>query len=143
MHINVYIWYRLVVSEHHVSKALHDVYFGVSQSWLSHELEVRISIREAKYHLERLLSDRKDIAKQIKDLKEKIEDETDGPPIKKLAWLAENGDKTEVSFEVDKMNKEIATLEGEMVLRNAQISELQQKIVDADQGRYYFIIQIL
>lgn len=88
--------------------------------------------------MERLLSDRKDIAKQIKDLKEKIEDETDGPPIKKLAWLAENGDKTEVSFEVDKMNKEIATLEGEMVLRNAQISELQQKIVDADQGRYYF-----
>lgn len=103
------------------------------RSWLSHELEVRISIREAKYHLERLLSDRKDIAKQIKDLKEKVEDETDGPPIKKLAWLAENGDKTEVSFEVDKMNKEIVTLEGEMVLRNAQISELQQKIVDADQ----------
>ena len=32
------------------------------------------------------------------------------------------------------MNKEITTLEGEMVLRNAQISELQQKIVDADQG---------
>lgn len=106
-------------------------------------MEVRISIREAKYHLERLLSDRKDIAKQIKDLKEKVEDETDGPPIKKLAWLAENGDKTEVSFEVDKMNKEIVTLEGEMVLRNAQISELQQKIVDADQGRYYFIIQRL
>ncbi|XP_078326177.1 chromosome-associated kinesin KIF4-like isoform X2 [Crassostrea virginica] len=103
------------------------------RSWLSHELEVRISIREAKYHLERLLSDRKEIAKQIKDLKEKIQDESDGPPIKKLAWLAENGDKTEVSFEVDKMNKEITTLEGEMVLRNAQISELQQKIVDADQ----------
>ncbi|XP_061164849.1 chromosome-associated kinesin KIF4-like [Saccostrea echinata] len=103
------------------------------RSWLSHELEVRISIREAKYHLESLLNDRKEIAKQIKELKERLEDETDGPPIKKLAWLAENGDKTEVSFEVDKMNKELKVLEGEMVLRNAQISELQQKIVDADQ----------
>ncbi|XP_048775989.2 chromosome-associated kinesin KIF4-like isoform X2 [Ostrea edulis] len=103
------------------------------RSWLSHELEVRISIREAKYHLERLLNDRKEISKQIKELKEKVEDESDGPPIKKLAWLAENGDKTEVSFEVDKINKQIVSLQGEMVVRNAQISELQQKIVDADQ----------
>jgi kinesin family protein 4/21/27 len=107
---------------------------------LSHELEVRISIREAKYHLERLLSDRKEIAKQIKELQEKVHDQSDGPPIKKLAWLAENGDKTEVSFEQDKMKQDIASLQGEMVMRNAQISELQQKIVDADQGWFFAIV---
>ena len=41
------------------------------------------------------------------------------------------------------MNKEITTLEGEMVLRNAQISELQQKIVDADQGLLHLIFDLL
>ncbi|KAJ8303172.1 hypothetical protein KUTeg_019568 [Tegillarca granosa] len=49
-------------------------------SWLSHELEVRISIREAKYHLESLLNDRKILSGQLKEVKEKLD--TSGTPLK-------------------------------------------------------------
>jgi predicted nucleic acid-binding OB-fold protein len=47
---------------------------------LSHELEVRISIREAKYHLDRLLTDRKEMVSSLKDLKDRID--VDAPPAK-------------------------------------------------------------
>lgn len=47
---------------------------------MSHELEVRISIREAKYHLDRLLTDRKEMVSSLKDLKDRID--VDAPPAK-------------------------------------------------------------
>lgn len=100
------------------------------RSWLSHELEVRISIREAKYHLESLLNDRKILSGQLKEVKEKLD--TSGPPLKKIA-VNYHGDLSEVSIEEEEMKKQIKTLEEEISIRNIQITDLQQKIVDADQ----------
>ncbi|XP_060079609.1 chromosome-associated kinesin KIF4A-like [Ylistrum balloti] len=101
------------------------------RTWLSHEFEIRVSIREAKYHLESLLNDRKTLSEQLRQLKVKIGEE---PPKKKFAW--ENSDcyRVEGSFEEESIKNQIQVVEQEISLRNAQISDLQQKIVDADQS---------
>ncbi|OWF43762.1 chromosome-associated kinesin KIF4A-like [Mizuhopecten yessoensis] len=101
------------------------------RTWLSHEFEIRVSIREAKYHLESLLTDRKTLTEQLRQLKVKIGEE---PPKKKFAW--ENSDcyRVEGSFEEESTKNQIQVVEQEINLRNAQISDLQQKIVDADQN---------
>ena len=96
---------------------------------------MRVSIREAKYHLESLLNDRKTLSKQLKELTERVQDDTDGPPMKKLAWIAANGDRSESSFQTIEMEKEMKQLEVDIAGRNAQISDLQQKIIDADHGK--------
>ncbi|XP_069130864.1 chromosome-associated kinesin KIF4A-like [Argopecten irradians] len=101
------------------------------RSWLSHEFEIRVSIREAKYHLESLLNDRKTLSEQLRQLKVKIGEE---PPKKKFAWEDSNCYRVEGSFEEETTKKEIQVVEQEINLRNAQISDLQQKIVDADQN---------
>ncbi|KAK3099287.1 hypothetical protein FSP39_002071 [Pinctada imbricata] len=104
------------------------------RSWLSQEVEMRVSIREAKYHLESLLNDRKTLCGQLNNLKDQIYEESNGPPMKKLAWMAENGDRSESSFQTLETEKQIKELEIEVAARNVQISDLQQKIMDADQG---------
>jgi len=43
------------------------------QKWLSHEIEVLISIADAKHHLDSLKQDRADLVKQKKALQEKLE----------------------------------------------------------------------
>ncbi|XP_063414423.1 chromosome-associated kinesin KIF4-like isoform X3 [Mytilus trossulus] len=100
------------------------------RSWLSHELEVRVSIREAKYHLNRLLSDRKEMVMTLKDLKDRIDE--DAPPTKKLAWI-KDGKLDSSSFEVENVKKQIEEVQQQIDERNAQITDLQQKVVDADQ----------
>ncbi|CAG2213204.1 KIF4 [Mytilus edulis] len=100
------------------------------RSWLSHELEVRVSIREAKYHLNRLLSDRKEMVMTLNDLKDRIDE--DAPPTKKLAWI-KDGKLDSTSFEVENVKKQIEEVQQQIDERNAQITDLQQKVVDADQ----------
>ncbi|XP_067664129.1 chromosome-associated kinesin KIF4A-like [Haliotis asinina] len=100
------------------------------RAWLSQELDVQVSIREAKYHLDSLLAGRKTLAAQLADLKAKLDDT---PPKKKMAWVNSEGSTEDVSFEQDNVISQITALETEIELRNIQISDLQQKIVDADQ----------
>ncbi|XP_071950999.1 chromosome-associated kinesin KIF4A-like [Antedon mediterranea] len=88
------------------------------RSFLEHELEVLVSINEAKRHLASLIADRKTITKQLADLNEV-------PPNKKSKDT--DGSKS------DSENPDKSSLKEDLVLRNAQISDLQQKIVDADQ----------
>ncbi|XP_041359286.1 chromosome-associated kinesin KIF4A-like isoform X2 [Gigantopelta aegis] len=86
------------------------------RSWLSHELDVRVGISEAKYHLSSLLSDRKLLTSQVTALKS-----------------AQKNSMEDKSFDEKQQQKEIKTLENEIELRNVQIADIQQKIVDADQ----------
>ncbi|KAL5011365.1 hypothetical protein ScPMuIL_009916 [Solemya velum] len=99
------------------------------RKWLSQELDVRVGIREAKYHLESLLADRKYQNEQLKQLNDKLDESL---PFKKMALQAE-GRKSEVSFEEEEMRTQIKSLEQDIDLRNAQITDIQQKIMDADQ----------
>ncbi|XP_033098919.1 chromosome-associated kinesin KIF4-like [Anneissia japonica] len=90
------------------------------RSFLEHELEVQVSINEAKRHLASLITDRKSITKQLADLKSK------GVPPHKKSKGSDGGN-------VENMHPNEKALQDDLQVRNAQISDLQQKIVDADQ----------
>ena len=50
------------------------------QKLLSYELDVQVGIYEAKYHRDELMTDRKTLSEELKNLKESLDD--NGPPSK-------------------------------------------------------------
>uniref|UniRef100_A0A8D2N876 Kinesin motor domain-containing protein n=1 Tax=Zonotrichia albicollis TaxID=44394 RepID=A0A8D2N876_ZONAL len=102
------------------------------KSWLANEVEVLVSTEEARRHLADLLEDRKILAKELLQLKEK-KDAGENPPPKlrrRTYCLAElQALDTDVS-----VSKQIESLQTEMELRSAQIADLQQNLLDADNG---------
>ncbi|KAJ8028309.1 Chromosome-associated kinesin KIF4 [Holothuria leucospilota] len=92
---------------------------------LERELDVLVGVNEAKRHLASLLADRKTISQELLDLKEQQEAE---PPNKKRA----TPEKSLATFNTETQRK-IQTLQQELDMRNVQITDLQQKIMDANQ----------
>ncbi|XP_075982849.1 kinesin-like protein 3A isoform X2 [Anticarsia gemmatalis] len=80
---------------------------GAVQQYIEQELEVHLSIVEAEKSLEELMEYRAWITEQIENLRNSTDDEAN--------------------------RKKIAELEDDLALRKAQISDLQQKILTADQ----------
>ncbi|XP_072930095.1 chromosome-associated kinesin KIF4 isoform X3 [Epargyreus clarus] len=80
---------------------------GAVQLYIEQELEVHLSIVEAEKSLEELMEYRAWITEQIENLRNSTDDEAN--------------------------RKKIAELEDDLALRKAQISDLQQKIITADQ----------
>ncbi|VTJ85800.1 Hypothetical predicted protein [Marmota monax] len=102
------------------------------KNWLGNEIEVMVSTEEAKRHLSDLLEDRKILAQDVAQLKEKKES-GENPPLKlrrRTFSLAET--RGQVSESEDSITKQIESLETEMELRSAQIADLQQKLLDAE-----------
>ncbi|RMX37661.1 hypothetical protein pdam_00004296 [Pocillopora damicornis] len=79
------------------------------ESWLGHEVEVLVSVGQARQTLENLIEDRK---KMVQDA---------GTP-------SDKKNKSHI------LQKRITTLEHELELRSSQIAGLQHKILDAEQG---------
>lgn len=77
------------------------------QNWLTQEIEISVSTIDAEYSLEKLMQDRASLACML----EKFQNDDD-----------ENGTK-------------IAELTEFLDLRNTQITDLQQKIIESDQGK--------
>ncbi|XP_069724201.1 chromosome-associated kinesin KIF4A isoform X2 [Phaenicophaeus curvirostris] len=102
------------------------------KSWLANEVEVLVSTEEARRHLADLLEDRKILAQELLQLKQKKEAGE--------SLLVSNRRRTYAlsdvqSSEMDvSLSKQIESLETEMELRSAQIADLQQKLLDADSG---------
>uniref|UniRef100_A0A8C5I1S3 Kinesin-like protein n=1 Tax=Gouania willdenowi TaxID=441366 RepID=A0A8C5I1S3_GOUWI len=89
------------------------------KAWLLNEVEVMVSTEEARRHLNDLLDDRKVLAQEIRHLKEQIE-------------AGENpARKIRVSH---KFTSEgfVNNCSGFLLYRNAQIADLQQKVLLAD-----------
>lgn len=101
------------------------------KNWLANEVEILVSTEEAQRHLNDLLEDRKILAQDLAQLKEKKEAGERIPhKIRRRTYTVaelENMDDTESS-----VTKQIESLETEMELRSAQIADLQQKLLDAD-----------
>ncbi|XP_029463115.1 chromosome-associated kinesin KIF4A isoform X2 [Rhinatrema bivittatum] len=97
---------------------------------LANEVEVLVSTEEAQRHLDDLLEDRKILAQDLAELKEK---QAAGEPIPAKIRRRTYAVK-ELSNPVDDISttKQIESLETEMELRSAQIADLQQKLLDAD-----------
>ncbi|XP_073412227.1 chromosome-associated kinesin KIF4A [Dendrobates tinctorius] len=100
------------------------------KNWLCNEVEVLVSTEEAQRHLNDLLEDRKILAHDIAQLKQK-KDAGERIPAKirrRTYTVAE----LECMEEEASVTKQIDSLETEMELRSAQIADLQQKLLDAD-----------
>ncbi|XP_070810072.1 chromosome-associated kinesin KIF4A [Pituophis catenifer annectens] len=99
------------------------------KNWLVNEVEVLVSIEEARHHLNDLLDDRKTLAKEIALLKEKQEAGEVLPSKYRRRTFSYK------SMEINhSITKQIESLETEMELRSAQIADLQQKLLDAETG---------
>uniref|UniRef100_A0A8C8RM10 Kinesin family member 4A n=1 Tax=Pelusios castaneus TaxID=367368 RepID=A0A8C8RM10_9SAUR len=102
------------------------------KSWLANEVEVLVSTEEARRHLSDLLEDRKILAQELLQLKEKRE-AGENPPAKlrRRTYSIADVQASEMDHSI---TKQIESLETEMELRSAQIADLQQKLLDADNG---------
>ncbi|XP_042355928.1 kinesin family member 4 [Plectropomus leopardus] len=105
------------------------------KTWLLNEVEVMVSTEEARRHLNDLLEDRKVLAQEITHLKQQIE-AGDRPAAKiRRRTLIISELETQGALETP-LTKQVENLETEMGLRNAQIADLQQKVLVADgEGR--------
>ncbi|XP_013009167.1 chromosome-associated kinesin KIF4A [Cavia porcellus] len=102
------------------------------KSWLGNEIEVMVSTEEAKRHLNDLLEDRKILAQDLAQLKEKKESGENPPPKLRRRTFSLAEMPGQVSESEDSITKQIESLETEMELRSAQIADLQQKLLDAE-----------
>lgn len=82
------------------------------KTWIAQELEVLTATIEAGYSLERLMQDRASLVHQLEQLRKND----------------------------DSNKEELATVTEFIELRNAQIADLQQKILESDQGKISEII---
>ncbi|XP_077330469.1 chromosome-associated kinesin KIF4A [Lithobates pipiens] len=98
------------------------------KNWLANEVEVLVSTEEAQGHLNDLLEDRKILAADIAQLKQKKDaGERIPPKIRRRTYtVAELGNLEEE----ESVTRQIESLETEMELRSAQIADLQQKLLD-------------
>ncbi|XP_070552718.1 chromosome-associated kinesin KIF4-like [Ptychodera flava] len=110
---------------------------GIGQrvrSWLGRELEVLVSMEEARHHLQSLLADRKVISQQLTELEGEKSNE---PPKKKRAlndtFTCEDDEDDSVSETDPDRDQKIQNLKQELQMRSAQIADLQQRVMDADQ----------
>lgn len=105
------------------------------KTWLLNEVEVMVSTEEARRHLNDLLEDRKVLAQEITHLKQQIEaGERPAPKIRRRTLIISELE-TQGALETP-LTKQVENLETEIGLRNAQIADLQQKVLVADgEGR--------
>ncbi|KAM5125044.1 chromosome-associated kinesin KIF4-like [Mantella aurantiaca] len=99
------------------------------KSWLANEVEVLVSTDEAQGHLNDLLEDRKILAHDISQLKQKEESGERIPT--KIRRRTYTVTELEHLKQEESVTKQIESLETEMELRSAQIADLQQKLLDA------------
>ncbi|TRY62448.1 hypothetical protein DNTS_035802 [Danionella cerebrum] len=105
------------------------------KSWLLNEVEVLVSTEEARRHLQDLLEDRKMLAEEIQQLRQQME--AGEKPVAKIRRRTLTISELEGKCELEaSISKQVESLETEMALRSAQIADLQQKVLDADnEGR--------
>ncbi|XP_076850877.1 kinesin family member 4 [Brachyhypopomus gauderio] len=105
------------------------------KSWLLNEVEVLVSTEEARRHLQDLLEDRKILAEEISQLRQQME--SGEKPVAKVRRRTLTISELEGKADLEaSISKQVENLETEMDLRSAQIADLQQKVLDADnEGR--------
>uniref|UniRef100_A0AAX7T0D4 Kinesin motor domain-containing protein n=1 Tax=Astatotilapia calliptera TaxID=8154 RepID=A0AAX7T0D4_ASTCA len=106
------------------------------KTWFLNEVEVMVSTEEARRHLNDLLEDRKVLAQEINHLKQQLEaGERPAPKIRRRTLIISELE-SQGALETP-LTKQVENLETEIGLRNAQIADLQQKVLAADsEGRF-------
>ncbi|XP_019629575.1 PREDICTED: chromosome-associated kinesin KIF4A-like [Branchiostoma belcheri] len=99
------------------------------RSWLGEELEFLVSVGEARRHLDSLLMDRRAYSLQLQQLRQKLEESQ--PPRKRSRSGSESEGEGGQAWR-EQIHQQVEQLEQDIQCRNAQIADLQQKLVDAD-----------
>ncbi|CAO2640692.1 Chromosome-associated kinesin KIF4 [Lemmus lemmus] len=102
------------------------------KNWLENEIEVMVSTEEAKRHLNDLLEDRKILAQDVAQLKEQKQSEDNPPPKLRRRTFSRDEVRSRDSETEGCIAKKIESRETELELRNAQIADIQQKLLDAE-----------
>uniref|UniRef100_A0A3B1J8M2 Kinesin family member 4 n=1 Tax=Astyanax mexicanus TaxID=7994 RepID=A0A3B1J8M2_ASTMX len=103
------------------------------KAWLLNEVEVLVSTEEARRHLQDLLEDRKILAEEISQLRQQMDSGERPVAKRRTLTISELEGKGDLEASI---SKQVENLETEMGLRSAQIADLQQKVLDADnEGR--------
>uniref|UniRef100_A0A671TPU8 Kinesin family member 4 n=1 Tax=Sparus aurata TaxID=8175 RepID=A0A671TPU8_SPAAU len=103
------------------------------KTWFLNEVELMVSTDEARRHLNDLLDDRKVLAQEISHLKQQMD--AGERPAAKIRVRCKFSTVQHGALEAP-LAKQVENLETEMGLRNAQIADLQQKVLAADgEGR--------
>uniref|UniRef100_A0AAY5EZ47 Kinesin motor domain-containing protein n=1 Tax=Electrophorus electricus TaxID=8005 RepID=A0AAY5EZ47_ELEEL len=107
------------------------------KAWLLNEVEVLVSTEEARRHLQDLLEDRKILAEEISQLRQQMESgERPAAKVRVSTSTSPASLQRSLADLEASISKQVENLETEMDLRSAQIADLQQKVLDADnEGR--------
>ncbi|XP_078403096.1 kinesin family member 4 isoform X2 [Cetorhinus maximus] len=122
--------YELLKLERNYKQQANVLRRKTEESWLVNELEVLVSIEEARRHLNSLLDDRKILAHELSMLVGKKE--VHHPPSKLRRRTFTLTELMKTTEQDPSLNKQIESVETEIELRSAQIADLQQKLMDAD-----------
>ncbi|GAB1604459.1 chromosome-associated kinesin KIF4A-like [Argonauta hians] len=89
---------------------------------LDQELEVKVRVKEAKYHLENLVDDRRTLSYELRRMM------NSDPPTKKRIVAAGDGSPKELDINIKKLRNQIND-------RNVQIANLQSEIQEAENDK--------
>ncbi|XP_017722526.1 PREDICTED: chromosome-associated kinesin KIF4A, partial [Rhinopithecus bieti] len=106
--------YELLKLERNFQKQSNVLRRKTEENWLGNEIEVMVSTEEAKRHLNDLLEDRKILAQDVAQLKEKKESGENPPPKLRRRTFSLTEVRGQVSESEDSITKQIESLETEM-----------------------------
>ena len=90
-----------------------------------------VSIQELRLHLSGLISDRKELSSELESLKDSLKE---GRPAKRRSL----NDKSwrDADEEKEQVREKIKKVEQEIEFRSSQITEIQERLMDTDQGTF-------
>jgi kinesin family protein 4/21/27 len=125
------------------------------RQWISNELELSVGLAEARINLNKLIEERKESAAELARLQEKLneinDDQSSGQPAVKRKYLGAEMDSTYIAnkdFDEDALNSmaspcksskhqlelRIERIKEDIECKNVQITEIQQMVLEGDQG---------
>ena len=120
------------------------------KQWITQEIEISVGLAEGRLTLSKLIDERKDLAGELTRLQEKYREANsndDEPPSKMkrdekildttyLTRLNDGGNINETSDEFRDLRDKIENIKCDIECKNTQINEIQQMVIEGDQGKF-------
>jgi len=120
------------------------------QQWITQEIEISVGLAEGRQTLTKLIEERKDLAGELTKLQDKYKElqnnsNDDEPPSKldkaeaaNTTYFARPNNLTmiESSEEIRELKNKIDGIKCDIECKNTQINEIQQMVIEGDQGNY-------
>ena len=112
------------------------------RQWITQEIELSVGLAEARLNLNKLIEERKDTAAELQRLTAELaqvsDDEDAAPPKRKMFKEEDNGatptDEESSGSAKKQIQTRIERLKEDIECKNVQINEIQQMVIEGDQG---------